>query len=1145
MVVSTTATASSRSSMNSGQTATTSSKKKATDSNRVWVKMEDDTKMMDGSMGSGSSRRVFSKKQPDAAPLSPKSTATSDIAPKSPMGASSRRAFGSGKSSSTASSTGSSSVDAPVIVRAAAPWRWKLGVMLENSATEGLTIRLVDGATGHELAGDAHLLQLPADALRTRRVLPANSYPRDKQHGQLLCPADLISLTHLHEASVVECLVHRYHQEKIYTNTGPVLLALNPFQTIHGLYDDATMRQYWHHAESNTDEELPPHVYAVADATFRGMMRKLEMATAANQSQEQFDCNQSILVSGESGAGKTVTMKFAMKYLAALSQRLADFYAKAGTPSYLTLTKKDGKKKGGSGAIGRTITDPLALRGHTFAVKTQPSLYVPMGTSSASKRRGSLATASTLSNQTDSIENKVLQSNPILESFGNARTIRNDNSSRFGKFIQMQFTRYGKLIGAEIETYLLEKVRILTQTPGERNYHIFYEFLSGGMDFRELKTYHFTSKQTPADFKICASSNTFDRRDGVPDSDTYRELRRAMHIMHFSAETQKDIFNVTAAILHSSNLTWMEVDGTGESAVDQSNPHLEAVCQLLEVTPEDMTQSLCYYSITVRDNVVRKSLSKEKTEHGFEALLKALYGALFTSLVRRINQSISYKKKPTKSAEPTEEGEEEEEDEFVIEEEDDPMHVPACFIGILDIFGFESFTVNSFEQLCINYCNETLQMQFSSFILKNEQKEYEKEGIKWDFIDFAENQDVLDLIERKSGIIGILDDMCRAPGTTDRVFCDTLYKNCTTSSVFTANKKQTAMLMFTIHHYAGPVEYTADGFVEKNRDELPKESTEFLRKSPNEFVRELAEIIEGSVNVSDGTSNNGGGKGRKQLARTVGGQFRDQLKDLRVKIEKTTPCYIRCLKPNDLLVPNRFEIPIVAEQLRCGGVLEAVRVARAGFTQHYPHVEFVRRYRPLVWREWQKKAIASSSDVGDVCRKLIDALFEKLQHLEASEKKDGGDGPRFVKLGMQMGKTKVFLRQREFEGLERQRGHEQGKAALLLNATFRGYLVRIKWAEYVPLLERQKNDFLNDREKRLREEAELRAQNEKSMSDIAANFAGTGELLLREGERELVAGKVASKNPVSIADAMKKGPSGDFKWVERNGAWVKKFLNED
>jgi Myosin head (motor domain) len=679
---------------------------------RVWVKMQAEKQSlssMDASIG-GSARRGFSRKQvSDPASLSPKSSLNcksspkmahshsmdvSGSAPLSPYGA--RRTLGTKKSfdslaitasgsSLTATNTTCTSTpkaqDAPVVARAAAPWLWKTGVMLENSVESGITVRLVDETSGHELPGESNLIRLSADALNQKQVLLANSYPTSKE-GALLCPNDLISLTHLHEPSVVECLIHRYQQEKIYTNTGPVLLALNPFHAIAGLYDDATMRQYWHHAESNDTsrgDELPPHVYAVADVTFRNMMRKLEMADS-DVLHKPTGCDQSILVSGESGAGKTVTMKFAMKYLAALSQRLSDFHAKAGKPSYLGI----GKKPTGAALVqGKTTTDPLALRGHTFGVvkSQQPTSFVPSPKSTGSA--ATLASASVLmmsSQTTDSIENKVLQSNPILESFGNARTIRNDNSSRFGKFIQMQFTRYGKLVGSQIETYLLEKVRIITQTVGERNYHIFYEFMSGGMDFRELKNFYLTSKHTPADFKITANG-TYDRRDGVPDSDTYRELRRAMNIMNFSPEVQKNIFNVTAAILHASNLTWMEKLGE-ESAVDVTNPHLEAVCNLLNVTPDDMTQSLCYYSITVQNTQVRKSLSKAKAEHGFEALLKALYGALFTSLVRRINESISYKEPP--KDDPT---------------HDDPLHTPASFIGILDIFGFESFTVNSFEQL--------------------------------------------------------------------------------------------------------------------------------------------------------------------------------------------------------------------------------------------------------------------------------------------------------------------------------------------------------------------------------------------------------------------------------------------------------------
>jgi myosin-5 len=767
--------------------------------------------------------------------------------------------------------------------------------MLSSLATE-IVVRDEEGT-----------VTLPARALQDGTVLVDNEF--SVKDGVVQCPHDLITLTHLHEPAVVHCLNLRYQQDTIYTATGPVLLALNPFKTCRGLYSEGTMKRYWERAERNLQLELPPHVFDIADQSFRSMMRLIDESLGKDAT-ERNNCDQSILVSGESGAGKTVTTKYVMKYLAALSQRAS---LEKPQRAYQKVQQQ-------------RMLSPSAVSSHHLAWKID-----------------SQAPDSPTAFQPNSIESQVLQSNPILESFGNARTLRNDNSSRFGKFIQIQFTASGKLVGATIETYLLEKVRLVTQSLGERNYHVFFELLAG-MPAAELRNYCVASTATPEDFSM-TNSGTFDRRDGVSDKETYTALRTAMNAMKFPIEEQREIFGITCALLHASNLTFGEVDHD-QAMLETDNVHLEPVCLLLGVTPEDLNDSLCSFSITAgRDGSVRRKVSRPKAEKGLEALIKATYGALFTHLVRKINDSIAFKDTTPEDEEPV-----------------DEWSKPAASIGVLDIFGFESFMVNSFEQLCINYCNEALQQQFNAFVLKNEQEEYEREGIEWYFIEFPENQDVLDLIDKRgSGILNILDDQCRAPGTTDRSFASDVYSKCAGLSRFKANRKQVAVLQFEVQHYAGPVEYTTEGFVEKNRDELPKESTELLSGSANPFAQHLAAIImnpastppplnsEGTTTMSPYSLHRTDSSLAARM--TVGGQFRRQLRDLRSKIDLTCPHYVRCLKPNDNLIPDHFDEMVVAEQLRCGGILEVVRVSRAGFTQHYPHADFVRRYRSLTISE--------------------------------------------------------------------------------------------------------------------------------------------------------------------------------------------------
>ena len=481
-------------------------------------------------------------------------------------------------------------------------------------------------------------LTVPGTEIEQNVVMANHHGDGDAYESGVGYPNDLITLTHLHEPAVVHCLRKRYESDEIYTSTGPILIALNPFKKC-AMYSDKVMKQYWERGEMSmlmgNDEGgegkdvLPPHVYALADATYRSMMLKIDVEGGRRASNNTSSCDQSILVSGESGAGKTVTTKFIMQYLATLSERRAE--AKAANMSPAKPSK-----------------------------------------ATQSARRESLRIVN--------IEQQVLQSNPILESFGNARTIRNDNSSRFGKFIEIRFNPNGTLVGASIETYLLEKVRLISQSEGERNYHIFYEMLDG-MNEDDLDRFLLTD-MTVEDFKMTSCSGTYDRRDGVSDTETYELLRDALEMMGFSPDQQNDVFSITSAALHLSNLTINPIKGGEECEIDQENSHLEPVLQLLGVTQENLNQALCYFKIEARGQSYTRAVQKDKAEKGLEALIKATYSAMFDYIVKTINSSITVKKTLNSSSGV---GRAKTKDSA------------GAVIGVLDIFGFESFKQNSFE----------------------------------------------------------------------------------------------------------------------------------------------------------------------------------------------------------------------------------------------------------------------------------------------------------------------------------------------------------------------------------------------------------------------------------------------------------------
>lgn len=678
---------------------------------------------------------------------------------------------------------------------------------------------------------------------------------------------DLIGLTHLHEPAILHALRLRYDADIIYTATGPILIAVNPFKKMD-IYSKETMEQYREQGENMASgpssthmtpfknrrnagqgtagaHRLPPHVYQTADDAYRAMMRGMENTELVTKGTSA-PTNQSILVSGESGAGKTVTTKIVLNYFAMLSRRRSE------------MTRSTPSKHGAS---------PRAM-------------------------------------DDGSIEQQVLQSNPILEAFGNARTIRNDNSSRFGKYMNIRFSRSGKLTGANIETYLLEKVRLIHPGPGERNYHVFYQFLAActHTQRRELGL----GNSQPRDFRLLSQTGTYDRRDQVSDADNHKEMLVAMDTIGFEPQTIQSLLRLVSGVLFAGNICFTESkDGDSCHLTDDKNSRTCA--DLLGLDFDGLASALTCRYILAGDEVVHKPLPVEDATKALEALIKAVYGATFDYIVHRVNQSIV----------------------------EDKSSAGQASIGVLDIFGFETFETNSFEQLCINYTNEALQQQFNKYVFKLEQQEYEKEGIMWKFISFPDNQDVLDLIDKKhTGILALLDEQCILPRSTDEKYTRYLYARCDSHTRFCATSSQRVDHLFSIEHYAGYVEYSTDSWLEKNKDQLPSASSDLLKASSFAFIAEIQPFVRSEDRAGRGTV----------ATKSVSSQFSAQLRVLRARIDETVPHYVRCLKPNDELVPHYFEPKNVVAQLRCGGVLEAVRVSRAGYPTRYPHEVFLARY---------------------------------------------------------------------------------------------------------------------------------------------------------------------------------------------------------
>ncbi|KAL0070997.1 class II myosin [Marasmius tenuissimus] len=691
---------------------------------------------------------------------------------------------------------------------------------------------------------------------------------------------DIADLTFLNEASVVHNLRLRYGSGSIYA------IAVNPYQNLP-LYSDAIIHQY----RSKRRDENPPHIFAVAERAWVNMGDERE--------------NQSILITGESGAGKTESTKKVIQYLAAIATDVHH----PPTPSH-----------------SRSPT----LSGST-SYSTMPSIGLPR---SNSTKRNHVATPSMTGSgflnakgRLGLLERQILQANPILEAFGNAQTQRNNNSSRFGKFVRIMFAPDGSIAGANIDWYLLEKSRVVVRSDAERSFHVFYQLMGGPEPLKEklllgggVEDYEYLNKS---------------RReiDGVDDRQEWAALLSALDVVGFTANEQFDLFRIVAAIIHIGNIV---ISSTRADDAIMSDPsQAERVCHLLGIPVAEFTRAVLQPRVLAGREWVSQARTRQQAVDELAALCKTLYEKSFGYLVDRINQAL------------------------------DRPSSKSTFIGVLDIAGFEIFEINTYEQLLINYTNEKLQQFFNHHMFVLEQEEYSREGIKWDYVNFGlDLQPTIDLIESSGNVIGILsclDEECIMPKATDLTFnnkLNTLWAGGTgdpDSQHPGRDKYEPARFEqgFTIQHYAAKVEYRTEGWLEKNKDPLNDNLTRVLAASSERYVANLfADYADAPVPPPAGTQANLYTVGRKRgikkgAFRTVGQRHKEQLASLMSQLQATQPHFVRCIVPNANKKPGRVDVPLVLDQLRCNGVLEGIRIARLGYPNRLPFVEFRQRYEVL------------------------------------------------------------------------------------------------------------------------------------------------------------------------------------------------------
>ncbi|KAM9378838.1 unconventional myosin-VIIb [Phaethornis superciliosus] len=734
---------------------------------------------------------------------------------------------------------------------------------------------------------------------------------------------DMIRLGDLHEAGMVHNLLIRHQQHKIYTYTGSILVAVNPYQLLP-LYTVDQIRLYC----NKRIGELPPHVFAIADNCYFNMKRNKR--------------DQCCVISGESGAGKTESTKLILQFLASVSGQ------------------------------------------HSW------------------------------------IEQQVLEANPILEAFGNAKTIRNDNSSRFGKYIDIHFNQHGVIVGARIEQFLLEKSRVCRQAAEERNYHIFYCMLMGmNTEQKKMLNLGTASEYTYLTMGNCMSC------DGRNDAKDYAHIRSAMKILMFSDSENWDISKLLAAILHLGNVEFEAAVYDNLDCSDvMDSPHFSTATKLLEVDSSELQNSLTNLSIIVRGESVSRPLNIAQAADGRDAFVKGIYGRIFLWIVKKINSAI-----------------------FNPASQNPKDRCQS--IGLLDIFGFENFSNNSFEQLCINIANEHLQQFFVHHVFKLEQEEYLAEHIAWHNIDFTDNSHTLEVIALKPmNIISLIDEESKFPKGTDATMLVKINSLHGKSKVYIP-PKSVHDTKFGINHFAGVVFYESKDFLEKNRDTLSANVMQVVHSSKNKFLREIFQVETTPPSLGRGTIRHLGAdqayKGLDTTKRlsTLGGQFKQSLEKLMKILEQCQPYFIRCIKPNDYKKPLLFDRELCIKQLRYSGMMETIQIRKAGYPIRYSFEEFFERYRVLLPWPLRKQL---KNDARQSCIQISEAVLGKDDSWQAGRTKIFLKEHHDTVLELQRQNIltdKVLLIQKVMRGLkDRKQFLKQRKSAVAIQSAWRGYCCR-------------------------------------------------------------------------------------------------------